>query len=174
MEKRVSFSHSPPFPSLLSSLCRVSTRKSSPLIDISASKSTHSSVRATLLAEGRGVFRDRRVSRSVLSRLESRQIARQIEGAMIFDEISYPRWKLIRDSRIVFEARVSRQIVYRVKYGILTFGSILYRESRLVFRIHNIIIYFGKNGFLFPKGIHHLFRNECYFERGNGRFLTLN
>lgn len=123
MEKRVSFSHSPPFPSLLSSLCRVSTRKSSPLIDISASKfkkSTHSSVRATLLAEGGGVFRDRRVSRSVLSRLESRQIARQIEGATIFDEISYPRWKLILDS-IVFEARVSRQIVYRVKYGILTF-----------------------------------------------------
>lgn len=124
MEKRVSFSHSPPFPSLLSSLCRVSTRKSSPLIDISASKfkkSTHSSVRATLLAEGGGVFRDRRVSRSVLSRLESRQIARQIEGATIFDEISYSRWKLIPDSRIVFEARVSRQIVYRVKYGILTF-----------------------------------------------------
>lgn len=56
-----------------------------------------------------------------LSRLESRQIARQIEGATIFDEISYPRWKLIPDSRIVFEARVSRQIVYRVKYGILTF-----------------------------------------------------
>lgn len=68
-----------------------------------------------------GVFRDRRVSRSVLSRLEPRQIARQIEGATIFDEISYPRWKLIPDSRIVFEARVSRQIVYRVKYGILTF-----------------------------------------------------
>lgn len=93
-------------------------------VDISASKfkkSTHSSVRATLFAEGGGVFRDRRVSRSVLSRLESRQIARQIEGATIFDEISYPRWKLIPDSRIVFEARVSRQIVYRVKYGILTF-----------------------------------------------------
>lgn len=123
MEKRVSFSHSPPFPSLLSSLCRVSTRKSSPLIDISASKfkkSTHSSVRATLLAEGE-CFEIGAFLAPPLSRLESRQIARQIEGATIFDEISYPRWKLIPDSRIVFEARVSRQIVYRVKYGILTF-----------------------------------------------------
>lgn len=73
------------------------------------------------LRKGGGVFRDRRVSRSVLSRLESRQIARQIEGATIFDEISYPQWKLMSDSRIVFEARVSRQIVYRVKYRILTF-----------------------------------------------------